>query len=188
MSPRETTTLYRMYDADRVLLYVGISNRPHVRFAQHAADKPWWTEVAHIAVEHHPGRGWAAQAERHAIETEQPLYNVIHSPHPDGIEWWDLVEHRPDLEALSVEISYVECYWAEQPWLPCATGIWFGYTDDRGHRLGMKHRLRALVGPDASPDGPSVIRHPSAYNVAARYLLEQLDEAKLHRPDRMCCQ
>lgn len=189
VSRPETTTLYRLYDSHRVLLYVGISNQPLVRFGQHAADKPWWTEVAHIDLDHFHERSWAEAAERQAITREHPLYNVVHSPHPDGLDWWVIVEHEPEVEALSVEISFNEAHWNDEDYtdLPCGTALWFGYSDPGGHRLGMKHRLRTLAGPDAKTAAPSIVRHPIAYNIAARYLLEQLIEADLHRYGKQCC-
>lgn len=39
------TALYRLYDANGVLLYIGISGDPKRRFRQHARTKHWWPEV-----------------------------------------------------------------------------------------------------------------------------------------------
>lgn len=73
------TSLYRLRDTSGRLLYVGIAGNPGRRFEQHAGDKPWWGQVASITLEHHPDRGAALDAERHAIQTEAPAYNVIHN-------------------------------------------------------------------------------------------------------------
>lgn len=70
-------TLYRMYAADGTLLYVGITQRRMERFRQHADHKQWWAEVAQIQVAHYPDRQSVVSAERAAIESEQPRYNVI---------------------------------------------------------------------------------------------------------------
>ena len=48
--------LYRFFDHGGVLLYVGVTNNPPRRFAQHSSDKDWWDEVASITVENHPTR------------------------------------------------------------------------------------------------------------------------------------
>jgi predicted GIY-YIG superfamily endonuclease len=72
-------TLYRFYDQDDNLLYVGISADLARRLDQHARAKPWWTDVALVRVQHHPDRATVAAAERHAIRTEQPRYNVQHA-------------------------------------------------------------------------------------------------------------
>jgi len=68
--------LYRMYDADGALLYIGITCNPSRRFERHYADKPWYADVAHIALEHFPDRPSVLLAERRAIAEERPLHNV----------------------------------------------------------------------------------------------------------------
>ena len=40
-----TTALYRLYDDDGELLYVGITDSPGTRMAQHKAQKAWWGDV-----------------------------------------------------------------------------------------------------------------------------------------------
>lgn len=73
------TCLYRMYSRLGTLLYIGITNSPPDRFAQHATDKPWWPEVAHISKEWHPTRPAAEHAEQRAIKRERPRYNIEHN-------------------------------------------------------------------------------------------------------------
>lgn len=81
MNPSDSRThaLYRFHNAAGQLLYVGITLNPSQRWAQHRDDKPWWHEVADITVETHPSRTAVLDAERHAIATERPLYNVVHN-------------------------------------------------------------------------------------------------------------
>jgi len=74
---KKPQTLYRMYDANDVLLYVGITSRGARRFAEHAADKPWWRHVDRIDLEHHRTREQVENAERIAIASERPLHNVV---------------------------------------------------------------------------------------------------------------
>jgi predicted GIY-YIG superfamily endonuclease len=71
--------LYRFFATDGALLYIGISLNPGHRWKQHQADKPWWTEVATITVEHHDSRQSVAEAERMAIKAERPRYNMTHN-------------------------------------------------------------------------------------------------------------
>jgi predicted GIY-YIG superfamily endonuclease len=71
--------LYRAFNAQGQLLYVGITMNPGNRFAQHSDEKPWWTDVADIRVEHFGSRDRVLAAEREAIKTEQPLFNVMHN-------------------------------------------------------------------------------------------------------------
>lgn len=71
-----TSTLYRFFDIDKRLLYVGISLRPWQRFLEHRSLKVWWQDAESIRLEHFATRKEAAKAELHAIKTEQPLFNV----------------------------------------------------------------------------------------------------------------
>jgi len=73
------TTLYRFYNIDDVLLYVGITEAGAMRWSSHRRGKEWWGDVARVTVDHFPDRQTAAEAEVRAIKTEGPLYNVMHS-------------------------------------------------------------------------------------------------------------
>lgn len=74
----ERTALYRLYDANEQLLYVGITNDPPSRMVQHAGDKTWWPQVAQHSIEWLDSREAALDAERSAIITERPRYNHTH--------------------------------------------------------------------------------------------------------------
>ncbi|MFE8011487.1 GIY-YIG nuclease family protein [Streptomyces antibioticus] len=76
------TALYRLFDADDELLYVGISKDPAARWKQHQSRTPWWRDVAMRTVEWYDDRPAAEAAERKAIQTESPRYNVVHRPTP----------------------------------------------------------------------------------------------------------
>jgi hypothetical protein len=69
------TALYRLYNTADVLLYVGVSDKPLVRWAQHAAEKTWWSEVAKLTLDWHDTRELALEAELRAIGTEHPRHN-----------------------------------------------------------------------------------------------------------------
>lgn len=83
-------TLYRFYDADDRLLYVGISLSVFQRWQQHSADKPWWQHVCRGVLEHFDTREAAAQAELCAIRDEDPLFNVIGRPRELSESAWDI--------------------------------------------------------------------------------------------------
>lgn len=76
--PRRTA-LYRFYDADEQLLYIGIAYDPNLRRHQHSK-APWRDLVAKQVIEWHPTRDAAAEAERTAIAAELPLHNTQHHP------------------------------------------------------------------------------------------------------------
>lgn len=76
----ERTAVYRLYDAKRTLLYVGISNDFGRRWKQHADIQPWWPDVDYQTVHWHPSREAALIAEKAAIAAERPAHNVHHVP------------------------------------------------------------------------------------------------------------
>jgi predicted GIY-YIG superfamily endonuclease len=68
--------LYRMFNRDGDLLYVGLTNNPKNRFKTHSKTQEWWREVATISVQTFDSRNQLAAAESQAIKDEKPLYNV----------------------------------------------------------------------------------------------------------------
>lgn len=82
------TVLYRFYDADDVLLYVGISVDPKTRDYQHARQSVWWPKAARKEVCWYDTWIEADAAEKAAIVAERPLYNIagacdpVTLPHP----------------------------------------------------------------------------------------------------------
>lgn len=69
------TCVYRLYDAEGALLYVGLTKNPLGRFSKHGA-KPWWREVAYKELVWFDNRTDAQVAERQAIFHEEPVHNV----------------------------------------------------------------------------------------------------------------
>ena len=76
--------LYRHYDKTGRLLYVGITNDPGRRWEQHRG-KAWWTEVVNTKIEHFPDRTSVLEAERRAIVSERPWWNI--SGNKDVVEY-----------------------------------------------------------------------------------------------------
>jgi hypothetical protein len=74
--PLRPTTLYRFFGDGRRLLYVGITSTGLARWAQHARDKGWWTQVTYVEVRHFDTREEAEEAEITAIRSEDPAYNI----------------------------------------------------------------------------------------------------------------
>ena len=73
----ERAAVYRLYDAQDVLLYIGVSQQPHRRWQQHAQGKRWWPEVARSEIgTWFESRELAVLAEAAAIRSERPRYNI----------------------------------------------------------------------------------------------------------------
>lgn len=77
----ERTAVYRLYDEDEELLYVGVAIEPRVRFRQHRLDKPWWPRVAAREIEWFDSRAEALAVEGLAIVRELPRHNQA------GAQW-----------------------------------------------------------------------------------------------------
>jgi len=71
--------LYRHYDGDGRLLYVGIAISLHTRTAQHIDKSPWIRWVALSEAEWYVSKAAALKAERIAIQTERPIFNKDHN-------------------------------------------------------------------------------------------------------------
>lgn len=67
--------LYRLWDSDDQLLYVGISKSAINRIADHLQNQPWASAIATMTIEHFTDRAAVEKAERLAIAKENPLHN-----------------------------------------------------------------------------------------------------------------
>ncbi|TAL00365.1 MAG: GIY-YIG nuclease family protein [Rhodospirillaceae bacterium] len=75
--PEQWSCLYRHFDKDGALLYVGIAINPMMRYINdHRRFAHWFKDITRIEIEHFPTRKDAFAAERQAIAAEKPLHNV----------------------------------------------------------------------------------------------------------------
>jgi len=84
-SAAESQDLYRHFDAGERLLYVGVSGRLALREKAHKRS-PWHELVAYSTTEAITGRAAVLEAEKVAIETELPLFNILHNDTPEARE------------------------------------------------------------------------------------------------------
>lgn len=70
-------SLYRHFDKDGNLLYVGVSINHLARLLQHRVNAHWFKDIATITVEHFETRKECMRAERVAIVTENPAHNLV---------------------------------------------------------------------------------------------------------------
>lgn len=80
------TVLYRLFDADDRLLYIGITCNTAQRWESHRGSKPWWHLVARKELTAYPDRSAALTAERAAIRAEAPLHNITGNPRSDRLD------------------------------------------------------------------------------------------------------
>lgn len=86
------TAVYRFYDDQDRLLYVGITCNLTARLRDHEASAPWWADHRAATVNWQDNRAIAVAEERFAIQNEKPIYNVagtrqkqarVRAYHPD---------------------------------------------------------------------------------------------------------
>lgn len=70
------TTVYRYYDENEQLLYVGITGDNYKRQSAHRRGSSWFKDAVNATFEHFDTREEALEAETIAIRTENPMYNI----------------------------------------------------------------------------------------------------------------
>ena len=73
----EYCILYRHFDKNQKLLYIGLTNNIHGRISGHKSASKWFLDIANITLEHFPSRFMLIEAEKEAIRNEKPEHNVI---------------------------------------------------------------------------------------------------------------
>lgn len=68
--------LYRHFNAEGELLYVGISMSALIRLAGHKYESHWYDQIAMITIENYDTISEAKEAEKVAIRSENPKYNI----------------------------------------------------------------------------------------------------------------
>lgn len=68
--------LYRFFDAEGDLLYVGITWNPYRRWQRHANKAAWFGSAVRVTCEVFPNEWTALKAEVAAIHSERPIFNL----------------------------------------------------------------------------------------------------------------
>jgi len=90
--------VYRAYDDQGVLLYIGCTYQLDVRLKAHQSmSRRWAQHMVDVQVETHPNRAEGLSAERLAISTERPLYNS------DGRDFYERRDEVRAYEAAQAE-------------------------------------------------------------------------------------
>jgi hypothetical protein len=75
----QLVALYRYWDADDLLLYVGITGHMGYRERSHIKGSSWMDFAVRSTIERFPCKFQAEPAEREAIQAEHPLFNHKHN-------------------------------------------------------------------------------------------------------------
>jgi len=70
------TYVYRLFDRQQRLIYVGATAHPEVRIDVHRKGIWWGPQIHRIKLKVYPNRTAATDAEKEAIRTEHPRWNI----------------------------------------------------------------------------------------------------------------
>ena len=73
------TYLYKLYDKNNNLLYVGITTNYKIRFRIHSKKHSWWNKVSRRWIKKYPSRTLALKAEKTIIANQNPKYNITYN-------------------------------------------------------------------------------------------------------------
>lgn len=106
------------------LLYIGRSNDVMRRIGEHRTTKDWITEAARIDLEWYPAHE-IAEAERDAIESERPRYNVVYNGGRLSIEASAEVTIRPlTPEDLALMLAGAVAFGMAAVWVADSVSNW----------------------------------------------------------------
>lgn len=116
--PSQRTALYRYFDVNRDLLYVGISIDPDERWKQHRYSSKKWPALVSYRTDQWLNSKWEAEeAEIEAIKAEKPRFNGAHNFTEAPIESVAWPRFRGSQAAAA---SYLTCLMRGE----IATGRW----------------------------------------------------------------
>jgi len=77
--PDRPQWLYRLFDSEGRLLYVGVTDDVWRRVNEHERSQEWGDDIVQMRRHRYPGRAAALAAEKRAIQTEKPVHNIVHA-------------------------------------------------------------------------------------------------------------
>ncbi|MGX1632670.1 GIY-YIG nuclease family protein [Streptomyces albidoflavus] len=196
----EPTALYRLYDANNALLYLGISYNPDVRWELHLIDKHWTHQVVRRTTEWYPTRSEALAAEAEATAKESPLHDSSwrKTANGDRPQWRNPEGRQKVIDALTSEIEQDQ-HWQGKVLMSGAVAKRFNVSRPTAtsameelHRRGLlkyRHfgRFHVLRGPTKAEFEARFPKQPREQRELRRaYLIwtvEELREAIKDLPD-----
>lgn len=100
----KSCTVYRHFDKEGTLLYVGVSLNAIARLRQHHDYSTWFRQINNVTLESFPSREEALEAEALFIKNEKPLYNKqLNHGGPEEERSILIQDSRVDLERKILE-------------------------------------------------------------------------------------
>jgi predicted GIY-YIG superfamily endonuclease len=154
---KRPAAVYRLFDAEGTLLYIGASYNPDRRCEEHRR-KAWGPQIARRTEDWLPSREEAFAVERRAIRAERPRYNKAST--------WEYINARR-AEAAATPEKWRVAYQANELRHRVVRQLKrFGYGDDRAIAEGM---LVERAYKEASGAFPNGVTYPSLEQIEMRF-------------------
>jgi hypothetical protein len=122
LSNNSGPVLYRQFDKDRRLLYIGKSVRVGCRYSLHFKESHWFRQVTTTEFQWFDNATELGIAEIEAIQKEKPLYNIAHNrPLPSSLPTRNIIyevimkRFKVDLGTAYLICSRLQANLAEEP-------------------------------------------------------------------------
>jgi hypothetical protein len=107
----DRTALYRLFDFNNTLLYLGIARDPEYRWKLHSDRQTWWHHVARKTVEWYPSREDALAAEARFTAKEMPLYDRAAKNAAESVQYDDTDDRARVTAWLLGELAVAQPGW-----------------------------------------------------------------------------
>lgn len=125
----QPTQLYRHFNNDGELLYVGISLSAIGRLRQHRDAAPWFDAISRVEIVNYPTREEALRAEAEAIHRENPRHNIHRPVGPSEAQ-----RAREARDRLTRQIAFRLIYTRKEAALQLGiSGVMLGRLMNAGH-------------------------------------------------------
>jgi len=127
------TAVYRFFDAESQLLYVGITSSPRARFFQHRNSAAWWGEADHerTTIQWYGSRIEAVSVEAAAIRDEKPRFNISGTRSCAGRDLLGLSEDAQEKLRAAIEAAREAHELREAAWEAVRAARVPGVSDER---------------------------------------------------------
>ncbi|MGW6531432.1 GIY-YIG nuclease family protein [Streptomyces venezuelae] len=105
------TALYRLFDENDRLLYLGIARDPESRWKLHSDRQTWWHLVARKTVEWYADRDAAKAAEKQLTAREMPLFDKANKKAAEAVEYDDSKERARVVAWVLDQVSVSQPNW-----------------------------------------------------------------------------
>lgn len=99
------TSLYRHFNKNGDLLYVGVSLSALNRLGQHKEHSHWFESISRVTIEHYKTREEALTAEKNAIKNENPKHNIRNNKEDKNPTRYEMAEKSIN-ELISRVVNY----------------------------------------------------------------------------------